>query len=160
MDIKKIIRASGMHPFLSTYRCDKNDEAHEMMGGKSHFYDADTMRFFACRVAWCDDVADGAAMVAVMSQKRGFTDNRREWKFAIHDFAGHTIADGTFSTRASADKAARDAITALDSLAIVRNVFQRKRESIRAESKSLAKAARMLPRKRKCGAQRTPTEIP
>lgn len=146
MDIKNIIHASGMRPFLSTYRCDKNDEAHEMMGGKSHYYSAGTLKFFACRVAWCDDVADGAAMVAVMSQKRGFTDNRREWKFAIHDFSGSVIADGTYSTRAAADKAARAAIAALDPLAIVREVFQRKRESLTYESKALAKAARMLPR--------------
>lgn len=146
MDIKKIIHASGMRPFFSTYRCDKNDEAHEMMGGKSHYYSDSTLKFFACRVAWCDDVADGAAMVAVMSQKRGFNDNRREWKFAIHDFNGSAIADGTYSTRAAADKAARAAVAALDQLAIVRAVFQRKRESLAYESKALAKATRMLPR--------------
>lgn len=153
MNIENIIHASGMHPFLSTYRCNKNDEAHEMMGGKSHYYNDGTMRFFACRVAWCNAVADGAAMVAVMSQKRGFDDNRREWKFAIHDFDGTLITDGRFSTRAEADKAARAAVAALDPLAIVRNVFQRKRESLTYESKRLASAARMLPRQLKGGAQ-------
>ena len=153
MDIKKIIHASGMRPFLSTYRCNKNDEAHEMMGGKSHYYDAGTMCFFGCRVAWCDDVADGAAMVAVMSQKRGFDDSRREWKFAVHDFNGALIADGTYPTRAAADKAARATVAALDPLAIVRDVFQRKRESLAAESKRFASAARMLPRLRKDAAQ-------
>ena len=99
MKIEKIIRASGMRPFLSTYRGNKNDKAHEMMGGKSHYYD-----------------------------------------------------DGTFSTRA-ADKAAQAAIAALDPLAIVRNVFQRKRESLTCESKRLASAARMLPRQLKGGTQ-------
>lgn len=153
MNIEKIIRASGMRPFLSTYRCNKNDEAHEMMDGKSHYYSEGTMRFFACRVTWCKAVTDGAAMVAVMSQKRGFDDNRREWKFAIHDFAGHCIVDGTHSTRAAADKAVQAAIAALDPLAIVRNVFQRKRESLAHESKALASAARMLPRLQKDGAQ-------
>ena len=153
MKIEKIIHASGTRPFLSTYSRNKNDEAHEMMDGKSHYYDAGTMRFFACRVAWCKVVAEGAAMVAVMSQKRGFDDNRREWKFAIHDFNGTLIADGTFSTRAAADKAAQAAIAALDPLAIVRDVFQRKRESLASESKRLASAARMLPRLRKDAAQ-------
>ena len=139
-----IIRAAGMRPFLSTYRDNKNDEARDMMHAKSHYYDADTMRFFSCRVAWCDVVADGAAMAAVMSQKRGFTDYRREWKFAIHDFDGNLLAGGKFSTQTAADKAARDAVAALDPLAIVRSVFQRKREYMTPESKALAEAARML----------------
>ena len=153
MKIEKIIRASGTRPFLPTYRCNKNDEAHEMMGGKSHYYDDGTMRFFACRVAWCKAVADGAAMVAVMSQKRGFDDSRREWKFAIHDFDGALITDGTYPTRVQADKAAWAAVAALDPLAIVRDVIPRKRESLAAESKRLASAARMLLRLRKDAAQ-------
>ena len=153
MKIEKIIHASGMRPFLSTYRCNKNDEAHEMMGGKSHYYDDGTMRFFACRVAWCKAVAEGAAMAAVMSQKRGFNDTTREWKFAIHDFNGSLITSGDYSTRAAADKAARVAVAALDPLAIVRDVLPRKRESLAAESKRLASAARMLLRLRKDAAQ-------
>ena len=68
-------------------------------------------------------------------------------------FYGHHIADGTYSTRAAADKAARTAIAALDPLAIVRAVFQRKRESLAYESKRLASAARMLPRLQKGTAQ-------
>ena len=142
------IRTAGLRPFASTWRSNKNDEAADMMGARSHFYDESSMRFFGCRVAWCDDRMDGIIMVAVMSQKVGFDSSAgREWRFAIHDFTGHHLAgDSGYSSRALAEKALAAAVATLDPAAIVRDALTRELRTVDRAAKNLRAGIRKLPR--------------
>ena len=148
-NLADIIRAAGMRPFESTWRSNKNVEAADLMGGRSHFYDASTMRYFRCRVAWCDDRMDGAAMVAIMSQSDGPAHSGRVWGFAIHDFTGHHLAgDREFKSRAAAEKALEEAFNGLDAMDIVREALQRERGAHERELHAIRAAQKMLPRVR------------
>ncbi len=149
-NLADIIRAAGMRPFESTWRSNKNNEAADLMGGRSHFYDARTMRYFRCRVAWCDDRMDGVVMVAIMSQSDGPAHSGRVWGFAIHDFTGHHLAgDREFKSRAAAEKALQAAEARLDPVAIVREALQRERGTRERELSAIRAAQKMLPRVRR-----------
>lgn len=150
-NLSDIIRAAGMEPFASIWRSNKNAEARDMMGDRSHFYSDSTMAFFGCRVAWCGHRMGGVVMVAVMSQKAGFdVSDGREWRYAIHDFTGHHVAAGSgYRSRTQAEKALGAALADIEPAAIVRAALQREKSAAMRKAQYISDALRMMPRSHK-----------
>lgn len=147
-NLSDIIRAAGMEPFTSVWRSNKNAEARDMMGDRSHFYSDPTMAFFGCRVAWCGHRMGGVVMVAVMSQKAGFdAADGREWRYAVHDFTGHHVAAGSgYRSRTQAERALGAALADIEPTAIVRAALQREKAAAMRKAQCISDALRMLAR--------------
>lgn len=138
-EIRHALRNAGIALFQATWNSDVNYTAQRTMGDRSHFYDADTMRYFGCRVSHVDVLHGGVLMVAVMSQKAGYNDSKRVWRYAIHDCSGWTVGEESadYSSRKQAEKALADALKPIKPGAVLRGIIKRKKDEAQATLKAL-----------------------
>lgn len=134
-EIRQVLRNAGIELFQATW----NSDAERAMGDRSHFYSADTLRYFGCRVSHVDVLHGGIVMVAVMSQKAGYNDSRRVWRYAIHDCSGWTVGEDSadYSSRTQAEKALADALKSIKPKTILRDIIKRKKDEAQATLKAL-----------------------
>lgn len=109
--IKSIIRAAGFSPIESmSGRPHLLSAVQRATAGLTHYYAADTLRFFGCRVSKATTFADGLYIGTVCIQKRGFDDALgKGYVIAFHDFTGNHIGpEGDrvyYNTKRQAEKA-------------------------------------------------------
>lgn len=128
-NLKATIHAADMRAIPDTYSQSETVQAQRMMEGRTHYFDAGTLRFFGARILYTRNSEHGIFMAAIGTQQRGFDASRgREYKATIHDLTGECIYSselGTLSTRAQADKALAAAWAALDEAAVLRDAIAR-----------------------------------
>ena len=115
------IRAAGLRPLECRSSYANSANATRTMEGLTHYYDADTLRFFGSRVTDSRLSPCGVFFGTISTQKRGFEPSSgREYRIAIHDLTGecvHRTDPDTFATRRQAVKAFEAAWSALDEAA-------------------------------------------
>lgn len=150
MSIKSIIRTAGFSPIESMCgRPDLRAAVQRAMAGLTHFYDADTLRFFGCSVSKATTFTDGLFMGTVCRQKRGFDDALgKGYVIAFHDFTGHHIGpEGDrvyYNTKRQAEKAFYAFSDGLSARDILHAALSRELGSVAREAQELNAALSLL----------------
>lgn len=129
-NLADIARTAGFTPFHSfsghTYIAAAVQRATD---GLTHYYDAETLKFFACRILRAVAFADGIYMATVCSQKESFGGSRG-FTYQLHSCDGYSINPYDdrpyFSTRAAAEKAMFAAADAIVARKVIEDMLARK----------------------------------
>ena len=133
-DLISSLRAIGLSPYRheSSYS-DRNAVAN--LKGRTHYYDADTMRYFGAKILDCTVIADGLILATVESVQHPVSG--RGYRPVFFDILGNVFerpdSDVLYKSPAAARKAFDVIRAGLDPIAITRAALERKRAAIRRE---------------------------
>lgn len=131
MNIADMIRKAGLRPIADRWSYNANDIARDMMSGRTHYYEKDTMRYFHCRVQLVRNSENGVFMATIATQASDFRNTSREYRIVAHDLTGYCLERsdlGSFTTRRQADKAFAALWVSLDEKTVLREAIKREKE--------------------------------
>lgn len=145
-----VIRAAGLRPF-DGFSGAYNVQAavQSATAGVTHYYDADTLRFFRCKVLKACAYDDGAYLGTVCVQDKGFN-GPRGYTFTFHACDGHHLGPDErawFTTKDKARAAMYAFADTLDGRAVVADVLARQEREAASRIKQAKEARALLRRK-------------
>lgn len=117
-------------------------DAQQNLGGRTHYVDADTLRYFRARVLETH-VSDDGLLFAILESCSGDHENRtRIFRLVVFDVFGTVLsrpdAEHAYKSRGPASKAMWRALEAIDAGAITRAAIESRRASFERELAELA----------------------
>lgn len=129
-DIAKIINAMGNAPRLfdsKSYHAKSNAQLN--LAGRTHYCEADTMRFFGSRISSAHETASGLLFYVIESVFLDFHKTKRGFRYVIFDIYGESVArldlDSAYKTSEQARKAMYEELNSFDVYAHYLDVFRK-----------------------------------
>lgn len=149
-DLADVIRAAGIRPF-DGFSGSYNVQAavQSQTAGITHYYDADALRFFSCKVLKATTFDDGAYMATVCTQDKD-GQGSRGYTFQFHACDGRSLGPEDRVWFASKDKAATAMYAFADTLdgrAVVADILDRQERDAKGRIVQAKQARARLRRK-------------
>jgi len=163
--LDSVARFAGLIPFETysgNYGESKSKKAERLMGDRSHYYDAGTLRFFFCVVSEIYVTDNGLILGTISRQAKDMNNTSRGYTFALHDlggtYLGPPVGDGRpyFNTLDQARKAFWQFANTLDAATVLRDAIERKHAAAASETARMANALKQMGKRGK----RAPEPVP
>lgn len=134
-----------MRRYRDDYGSNPTTAAQSQLSGRTHYADADTLRYFRARILRTVIAADGLLLALVESRGADLTiSGRRRFAYAIFDVSGRVVSgrggDQNFGTRRAAETAMWRALDSLDATAITRDAIAAARAALESDAADLEAA--------------------
>lgn len=160
--LAEVIRAAGLSPLERVYNSESTTKsAARTMEGRTHYFDADTLRYFGASVSRLH-VSLGVALVCLERVAADSSLTRKGYRVVVHDLTGYCLAHGEHGvpsrdidalefSKARADKEFASVCALVDAAArgILVDALQREAKRHARAMNDARSALRMLPRSRK-----------
>lgn len=142
---RAIAHAIGTRPF-ERHGYDAKYSAQRNLGGKTHYADDDTLKFFHARINSCRTECHGLVLILIESAAKDMHNLARGHRFVAFDLFGTVINDRDHvgamqSTSAKANAAMREWLESFDVLAHYKTAMTKRAASAKRAADYLAKAA-------------------
>lgn len=147
-DIAAIIQKTGIARLYDNKSYHPKYNAQLNLGGRTHWADDSSLKFFGCRISSAHETASGLLFYVIESSFLDFHNTKRGFRYAIFDLFGECVArldtDAAFKTSTQARKAMYSELNAFDVAAHYRRALESKTKQIARENAATRDALAQL----------------